>query len=279
MAEHAALAIVVCGDTRRLDHHDLLLNDCSAAVENILLAAHGLGLGAVWCGIVNELVNFFRQQLSLPEEVLPVALVAVGHPAEERPVRNATIPAMSILRLTSPKIDASRYRHESKKPGKERQKCRSFPGFHITTNTSAVTSSLMPVAAASLRLFRNPLRQGVGVSSSSQLATKSTSHSVPEATTHRKPERPHPPAVSSRSVTANSTEGMIPTGHGRRFNQLRPPAPAHNGTCGAGLRNSAFPLNKSIQAISIVARGFVAGFCNQRRVHCLKHTVKPDPRL
>ena len=42
--------------------------------------------GAVWCGIVNELVNFFRQQLSLPEEVLPVALVAVGHPAEERPV-------------------------------------------------------------------------------------------------------------------------------------------------------------------------------------------------
>lgn len=86
MAEHAAFAIVVCGDTRRLDHHDLLLNDCSAAVENILLAAHGLGLGAVWCGIVNELVNFFRQQLSLPEEVLPVALVAVGHPAEERPV-------------------------------------------------------------------------------------------------------------------------------------------------------------------------------------------------
>lgn len=67
MAEHAAFAIVVCGDTRRLDHHDLLLNDCSAAVENILLAAHGLGLGAVWCGIVNELVNFFRQQLSLPE--------------------------------------------------------------------------------------------------------------------------------------------------------------------------------------------------------------------
>ena len=45
-----------------------------------------MDLGAVWCGIVNELVNFFRQQLSLPEEVLPVALVAVGHPAEERPV-------------------------------------------------------------------------------------------------------------------------------------------------------------------------------------------------
>ncbi len=84
MAERSAFSIVVCGDSRLQEHHDLLLNDCSAAAENILLAAHGIGLGAVWCGIVNQLIPFFKEALGLPDEVLPVALIAVGHPAEEK---------------------------------------------------------------------------------------------------------------------------------------------------------------------------------------------------
>lgn len=89
MVEHSALSIVVCGDTEKMHTHDLLMNDCAAAVENMLLAAHGLGLGAVWCGIVqDDLVRFFSKSLCLPAHVLPVALIAVGHPAEERPAPN-----------------------------------------------------------------------------------------------------------------------------------------------------------------------------------------------
>lgn len=85
MLFEAPLAIIVCGRERRLANHDLLVNDCSAAVENILLAAHGIGLGACWCGLVQTtLIRFTREQLSLPDDVLPAALIAIGHPAEQR---------------------------------------------------------------------------------------------------------------------------------------------------------------------------------------------------
>ena len=86
MVEFADAAIIVCGNTQRMERHDLLINDCSAAVENILLAAHGLGLGAVWCGIADDdLFSFFSAQLGLPSHIRPTALISIGHPAEERP--------------------------------------------------------------------------------------------------------------------------------------------------------------------------------------------------
>jgi nitroreductase len=85
MMYEARAAIIVCGNEKRMPVHDLLINDCSAASQNILLAAHAIGLGAVWCGIVQpEMIKRFREDLGLPEHILPVAAIALGHPAERR---------------------------------------------------------------------------------------------------------------------------------------------------------------------------------------------------
>jgi nitroreductase len=59
--------------------------DCSAAVENMLLAARGLGIGSVWCGIYprSERMEGLKKLLGLPEGVQAHALVVFGHPAQE----------------------------------------------------------------------------------------------------------------------------------------------------------------------------------------------------
>ena len=87
MVTEAPLAILVCGDERLEKHKGFWVQDCSAAVQNILIAARALGLGAVWCGVYPraERVAGFRDLLGLPPEVIPLALIPVGHPAEEKP--------------------------------------------------------------------------------------------------------------------------------------------------------------------------------------------------
>lgn len=87
MAAEAPLAIVVCGDMS-LALPDAAqaywIQDASAATENLLLGAHALGLGAVWCGIhpIAEREAYFRSLLKLPENIVPLACVVIGHPAE-----------------------------------------------------------------------------------------------------------------------------------------------------------------------------------------------------
>jgi nitroreductase len=83
----AVCAIVVCGDmTKTLDGvaHDFWIHDCSAATENILLAAHALELGAVWAGIFPnpDRVDKLRGLIDLPETQIPLCVIAIGHPAE-----------------------------------------------------------------------------------------------------------------------------------------------------------------------------------------------------
>lgn len=87
MAPGAAAAVVVCSETRGLKHPQYWQQDCSAAVQNMLLAAHATGLGAVWCGIFpkEHRAAAFRLELGLPEGIEPLALVVLGHPAEEKP--------------------------------------------------------------------------------------------------------------------------------------------------------------------------------------------------
>ncbi|MCY2989702.1 MAG: nitroreductase family protein [Planctomycetota bacterium] len=86
MLRSAALGIVVCGDLQRTHDRQLsyLLQDCSAAVENLLLAANTLGLGACWLGVHprEDRVKHIRTLLKIPEPVIPVAMIAVGWPAE-----------------------------------------------------------------------------------------------------------------------------------------------------------------------------------------------------
>lgn len=84
MIKEAPLAIIVCGDLERELHKGFWIQDCSAAAENLLLAAHALGLGAVWCGLYpnTERVSGLRKLLALPDTVIPLALIPVGYPAE-----------------------------------------------------------------------------------------------------------------------------------------------------------------------------------------------------
>lgn len=98
MAEHASLAIVVCGDmdnTYPADGRDYWVEDTSAATENLLLAAHALGLGAVWCGIypMQERVAYLKDLLGLPENIEPLNVVPVGYPAENPKPKDKWKPA------------------------------------------------------------------------------------------------------------------------------------------------------------------------------------------
>lgn len=86
MLRDAAVGIVVCGDLQRAHDRQLsyLLQDCSAAIENLLVAANALGLGACWLGVHprEDRVRHIRSLLSVPEPVLPIAAIAIGWPAE-----------------------------------------------------------------------------------------------------------------------------------------------------------------------------------------------------
>jgi nitroreductase len=86
MLKHAQVAILVCGDVTLEKHKGYWALDCAAATENMLLAAHAKGLGAVWCGVypTEDRVANLKKLLSLPEHVVPFSLVPLGFPAEEK---------------------------------------------------------------------------------------------------------------------------------------------------------------------------------------------------
>ena len=83
MLKDAPLAILVCSDRKLESKRASWLQDCSAATQNMLLAAHAKGLGAVWLGIFPDSERVFGMQslLTMPKDIRPVALVAVGYPA------------------------------------------------------------------------------------------------------------------------------------------------------------------------------------------------------
>lgn len=86
MLRTAPLAILVCGDLSLEKAPGNWILDCSNATQNMLLAAHASGLGAVWCGVYPEQdrMRALAAMFHLPQEVVPFALVAVGY-AEEKP--------------------------------------------------------------------------------------------------------------------------------------------------------------------------------------------------
>jgi nitroreductase len=85
MVREAPLAILVCGDLQRDGFGGYWVQDCSAATENLLIAAHARGLGAVWLGVYprDERVKALRDLLSIPEDITPFAVIALGYAAEE----------------------------------------------------------------------------------------------------------------------------------------------------------------------------------------------------
>lgn len=87
-SNHPAIAIIPCGDMTKTMEGELAafwINDVSAATENLLLAAHSMGLGAVWTGLHPnmERVQLVRDMLGLPEYIVPLCVIPVGVPAEQ----------------------------------------------------------------------------------------------------------------------------------------------------------------------------------------------------
>lgn len=87
MLTKAPLAIVTCGDLSKAADGEnadkgFWIQDVSAATENLLLAAHALGLGAVWTGVYPdaERVTAVQDRLGLPAHIIPLAVVPVGYP-------------------------------------------------------------------------------------------------------------------------------------------------------------------------------------------------------
>jgi len=80
----APLGILVCADLGLEKYPGYWVQDCSAAMENLLLAAHGLGLGAVWTGVhpMEDRIAGFRKLLGLPENVIPLGFAVLGWPAQ-----------------------------------------------------------------------------------------------------------------------------------------------------------------------------------------------------
>lgn len=90
MLTKASCAIAVCGDTEIEKSIEYNALNCAAATENILIAAHALGLGAVWLGIFPriERIASLKSLLRIPDHIIPITLVSIGHPAEEKPFDN-----------------------------------------------------------------------------------------------------------------------------------------------------------------------------------------------
>jgi len=86
MVKDAQVAILVCADLEKLKHQEYWVQDCAAATENMLLAAHALGLGSVWIGIHprEKRVADFRTLIPLPDHIIPFSLLPVGYAGEEK---------------------------------------------------------------------------------------------------------------------------------------------------------------------------------------------------
>jgi nitroreductase len=83
MLKSADVLIAVVAEPPSEENKGYCAVDCSAATENILLAAHALGLGSVWLGVYprEERMTKLSEVLNLPENIIPISLVAIGYPA------------------------------------------------------------------------------------------------------------------------------------------------------------------------------------------------------
>lgn len=96
----APVVIVCCANLERIGHYGdrgrtlYCLQDVAAAIENMSLFLHSKGLGSVWVGAFDE--NKARAAIDLPDHARPVAIVAVGHPAEKS-ARRRRLPLEEIV--------------------------------------------------------------------------------------------------------------------------------------------------------------------------------------
>ena len=90
MLNQASIAILVCIDKKLETHNEMGIQDCSAATQNILIAANAKKLGAVWLGIFprKERMKGIRNLLKIPENIVPFSLISLGYPNEQKKIEN-----------------------------------------------------------------------------------------------------------------------------------------------------------------------------------------------
>ncbi|MDZ4199480.1 MAG: nitroreductase family protein [Kiritimatiellia bacterium] len=95
MLREAGLGLVICGDPSLEKIPGFWVQDCAAATQSVLIAAHGLGLGGVWIGLhpVPDRESTVRELLGLPAGILPFSIAVVGLPAEKLPREDRYDPA------------------------------------------------------------------------------------------------------------------------------------------------------------------------------------------
>jgi len=95
MLKEAPLAILVCGDLQREKYKGFWVQDCVAATMNILTAARALGLGSCWTALhpAEDRTEAVRRLLNLPSSIIPLNIIALGYPNEEKPQPMRSDPA------------------------------------------------------------------------------------------------------------------------------------------------------------------------------------------
>jgi nitroreductase len=87
MLAEATWLVVICGDVKKEVYPGFWPQDCSCAAQNMQLAAHDIGAGAVWIAVypLEERVQKIRTILGVPEEMTPFCVLAMGNPREKLP--------------------------------------------------------------------------------------------------------------------------------------------------------------------------------------------------
>lgn len=90
MMKTAPCAILVMGDKSVCEQEEYIYCDCSAAIENILIEARHQGLSTCWCAVApkQERIDNFRRYYQLPEQLLPIGVVAIGYGCEEKEIQD-----------------------------------------------------------------------------------------------------------------------------------------------------------------------------------------------
>lgn len=90
MLKQAPLAIIVCGDTKKQPIEGYIAQDCSAAIQNILLEATNLELGSCWLGVWpnDDRIEPLRELFNIPPNIVPFSIIALGYPDEVKDSNN-----------------------------------------------------------------------------------------------------------------------------------------------------------------------------------------------
>ncbi|MHA1906978.1 MAG: nitroreductase family protein [Candidatus Thorarchaeota archaeon] len=90
MLRDVPVAIMVCFDKDREKYEERWQLDCANATLNMLLAIHGLGFGGLWLEVfpIQERVKMIQDFFGMPDTIVPLAIVPIGHPAEKKPAED-----------------------------------------------------------------------------------------------------------------------------------------------------------------------------------------------